>query len=232
MIWTPRRWIPVMGLLLAGALPADAQPRGPESAVDDAPAVAASTAAAVAAAVAERWAVDSAVIRLEWGAGPALPEGRIRLLGSGATGSFVAEVTGADEVKRRRVRAGVRREVAVAARDLPRGVTLAAGDIALRDTLVWRPGEDPSVEAGWVTARRIRAGATLARPAVAPPAAVVAGRPVTLVWRSGELEVTTRAVAAGTAAVGARVAVRTESGRRLWGVAVSPDRVRIGGSQQ
>jgi flagella basal body P-ring formation protein FlgA len=120
----------------------------------------------------------------------------------------------------------------VAARDLSRGTSLARADIAYRDTVVWGAGAPGAVEAGWKTARRIPAGALLDRPAVAPPPAVVAGHAVTVVWRGQGLEVTTRGVAAGTAAAGDRVAVRTESGRRLWGVAVSPDRVEIEGSRK
>ncbi len=224
-----RRGLIVIGLGLALVGPAAAQ--SPSEPDGEAP-VPASAPSAVVAAIAHRWAVEPGRVHLEWGPGPVLPEGAVSLLGSGIRGAFVVEVDGPSGAVRRRLRAGVRRTVAVAARDLPRATTLGPDDLAFRDTVVWGSAEPTPVEVGWKTARRLQAGSLLGRPAVAPPAAVVAGRVITLVWRGRGLEVTTRGVAVGTAAAGDRVAVRTESGRRLWGVAVSSDRVEIEGSRQ
>ncbi len=186
---------------------------------------------AVTNAVAARWGVPTEAVRITWPAGPAMDSGAIRLLGSGAAGVFVVEARGDSRVIRRRVTAGVRSSIAVAARDLQRGAVLADTDIAHRDTVLVGSKPDGPV-AGWVARRAIPMGAALASPAVGPASAVVAGRPVTLVWRSGELEVSTRAVAVGTAAAGERVAVRTESGRRIWGIAEAGDVVTIVGAER
>ncbi len=186
---------------------------------------------AVAGLAAERLGVKREDVVVEWSGDVGTPSA-VRLLGSGAGGAFVAELTVAGRMVRRRVRVGVRAAVAVAGRDLARGETLAPADLAWRDTVLWGDRPGPVPRPGWVVNRRLAAGTVLAPPAVSPPTVVEAGRAVTLVWRGGGLEVTTRAVAAGSAAVGERVAVRTESGRRLWGIAEGADRVHIEGSDR
>jgi flagella basal body P-ring formation protein FlgA len=221
----------ILALCAPGAIRAQ-QARNAGSTSSPAPASATADPAAerLASLAAQRLGVERDRVVLE-GPDPVGTPSAVRLLGSGAGGAFVAERTVAGRVVRHRIRVGVRASVPVAARDLTRGQALAAADLAWRDTVLWgqRPGTAP--EAGWVVKRRLAAGTVLAPPAVAPAAVVEAGRAVTLVWRGGGLEVTTRAVAAGTAALGERVAVRTESGRRLWGIAEGADRVRIEGSR-
>ena len=181
---------------------------------------------------ADRLGVERSDVRIEWSGGPVSAPSAVRLLGSGAGGTFLAELTVDGDVVRRRVRVGIRTTVTVAGRDLHRGETLAEADLVRRDTVLWGGRTVATPEAGWVVRRRIAAGSRLAEPAVSPPAVVTAGREVQLVWRSGGVEVTARAVAAGTAAQGESVAVRTESGRRLRGIAEGPGRVRIEGSDR
>lgn len=187
---------------------------------------------AVAEQAAARLGREVRDVVVEWTGDDVAAGGPVRLLGSGTGGAYVVELQVGDRVVRRRVRVGVRGVVTLAARDLERGQALTAADMVTRDTVLWGGSAGTTPESGWVARRRIAAGAVLAAPAVAPPSVVEAGRDVTLVWRSGQVEITARAVAAGTAAVGERVAVRTESGRRLWGIAEAPGRVRIEGSDR
>jgi flagella basal body P-ring formation protein FlgA len=86
------------------------------------------------------------------------------------------------------------------------------------------------VRAGWVARRAIAAGEPLRPPAVAPPDAVRHGQPVRVVYRESGLAITISGTAAADAPVGARVAVRVESGgraRRLEGTVVAPGLVQL-----
>ncbi len=187
----------------------------------------------VRAAVAERWGVDAVVVRLEWGqvreprAVPA--DAPFRLIGSGAGGSWVVAFEPAGDAPLHvRVRAGTEVERAVAARDLERDVVLAEGDIAYRSVVEWgAPRAAEAVRPGWVTRRRIALGQPLEAPAVAPPPVVRAGEPVRAVWTRGAITLSLEGVALGTAAVGEKVSFRTESGRRLLGVAAGPALIHI-----
>jgi flagella basal body P-ring formation protein FlgA len=221
----------VVLLILLAAVPVVvmAQQPAPPIAVADV----GSAVAAVAEAVAARWGVEPGAVRVDWGASPPVPVGvAVRLLGGGAEGTFVAEYHDGSRLVRRRLRAGMVARTAVAARDVERGEVLAATDIVWQDTVVWGgPATRPDVEVGWVAHRRIAAGSVLRAPALGPPAAVSAGQPVKLIWRGAGLEVTTAATAAGTAAVGAQVMVRTASGQRLSGIVEAPGTVRIGGER-
>lgn len=109
--------------------------------------------------------------------------------------------------------------VAVAARDLPRGAVLGAGDIALRPAEGEVPGAGSAVEEGWVVRRLVREGEVLREPAVAPPPAVRAGEPVQGVVRRGAVELRVWGVALNDAAVGDIVHLRTTDGRRFTGTA-------------
>jgi len=187
-------------------------------------------------AVALRWGVDPDRVRLEWGAvREAQPIGEnaaFDLVGTGAGGSWIVAFAsgepGAAPI-RVRLRAGTEVDEPVAARDLERDVVLAAGDIAWTSVIRWGPpaGAAPEVRPGWVTRRRIAAGDALREPAVGPPLAVRAGETVEAVWSRGGITLTLPVRAAGSAVVGERVAVRTESGRRIQAIAVEPGRVRI-----
>lgn len=121
--------------------------------------------------------------------------------------------------------------VAVATRDLARGTVLQDTDIAHKDTVItWRWSGTPdstAVIAGWVTHRAIVSGEVLRAPAVSAPAAVTGGRPVTAIWQDGAVRLVITGVAINTAAVGAPVGVRIDRSRRLDGIAVAPNTVRI-----
>ena len=109
--------------------------------------------------------------------------------------------------------------VAVAARDLPRGAVLSAGDIALRPADGEARGGSSAVEEGWVVRRLVREGEVLREPAVAPPPAVRAGEPVQGVVRRGAVELRVWGVALNDAPVGGIVHLRTADGRRFTGTA-------------
>lgn len=120
--------------------------------------------------------------------------------------------------------------VAVATRTLPRGTVLSAGDYELRDTTlrgnVALPDSTP-VEPGWVTRRMINAGELLRSPAVEAPSVVNANSPVLIEWRDGNVQLTIQGIAARDGALGERIPVRTELGKRFEATVVAAGRVRI-----
>ena len=123
-------------------------------------------------------------------------------------------------------------QVAVAARDLPRGIALAPEDIG------WAPAPSAvrtsgaEAEVGWMTKRVIRAGEPLRAPAVAPPDVVAAGQPVQVVWSDGVVRVRVRGTAVGSAALGERVLVKIDPRRRLEGIAAGPALVQLSSSNE
>ena len=122
--------------------------------------------------------------------------------------------------------------VSVATRALARGDTLTASDIAAVDTtIVWRwnavTPDTTRALPGWVTRRPIALGEVLRTPAVMPPAAVHTGSTVTAVYQDGALRLVLTGIATNTASIGAPVGVRIDRTRRLDGVAVGPNMVRL-----
>ena len=120
---------------------------------------------------------------------------------------------------------------AVATRDLVRGDTLQAGDFVLADTAITGRlpfGVDTTTPAaGWIIRRAIAAGEWLRIPSVAPRPAVTAGQPVQAIWTDGDVHLAVRGVALNTAPVGGAVSVRIGRTRRLDGVVIAPDSVRL-----
>ncbi len=115
----------------------------------------------------------------------------------------------------------------IASRALARGAVLTADDIVYRDTVVRIPLDTNHVGPGWVTRRVIAIGEVLRSPAVVPPAAVQANQIVTIEWAEPTIKLTLRGTVLRTAAIGERVPVRTEAGRRIDAVVIAPGRVRI-----
>jgi flagella basal body P-ring formation protein FlgA len=120
---------------------------------------------------------------------------------------------------------------AVATRALRRGDTLRAADFALVDTLVQRRppfGLDTATpQAGWLVQRPVAEGEWLRRPAVTPMPAVTAGQPVQAYWTDGTVHLAVNAIALNTAPIGAAVSVRVGRTRRLDGIVIAPDSVRL-----
>ena len=117
--------------------------------------------------------------------------------------------------------------VAVATRTLPRGTVLAESDFTVRDTTLRGPLDTTQVGEGWVTRRLIGAGEVLRMPSVERPRLISANQPVQLEWRDNNVTLTLRGVATRSAALGERIAVRTDSGRRVEATVVAPGRLRL-----
>lgn len=122
--------------------------------------------------------------------------------------------------------------VAVATRNITRGETLQSADIAVMDTVItWRwNGVTPDTtraQAGWVSHRAIAAGEVLRAPAVTPPPVITSGSTVKAIWQDGPLTLVMSGVATNTATIGAPVGIRIDRTRRLDGIAVAPNTVRL-----
>lgn len=119
------------------------------------------------------------------------------------------------------------RGIAVAARRIPRGVSLRAEDMrggAPDDEVP--PARDPrQAQPGWVTRRVVQAGEPLREPAVAPPPLVRAGAPVRFEVVEDGFHLAFDGHAVAAASFGDTVAVRLGPKRRLIGVVAGPARV-------
>lgn len=130
------------------------------------------------------------------------------------------------------VRGMARVRLTVAARALQRGDTLRAEDIALVDTsIVWRwsnvaPDTTRAVP-GWITRRAIAAGEVLRAPAVGAAPIVSAGSRVSVIYQDGPVRILLSGIAVNNAPLGAPVGVRIDANRRLDGIAVAPNTVRL-----
>jgi flagella basal body P-ring formation protein FlgA len=118
---------------------------------------------------------------------------------------------------------GIERTVPVATRALPRGASLTTADYQLLAAVV-RPAlrNAAAAESGWVTRRAVAAGEPLVEPAVGPPALVTSGQPVNFVADHAGIRLSIRGTAATSGALGDRVWVRVEAGRRLRGIVTAP----------
>lgn len=121
--------------------------------------------------------------------------------------------------------------LAVATRAIGSGESLTDNDIALRDTVItWRWAAAPDStrpSAGWVARRAIAAGEVLRAPAVMAPPVVTSGATVTAIWQDGPVRLLLNGTATNTAAIGAPVGVRVDRTRRLDGIAIGPNTVRL-----
>jgi flagella basal body P-ring formation protein FlgA len=119
----------------------------------------------------------------------------------------------------------------VATRALQRGDTLRASDIAVIDTsIIWRwntPPDTTRAQPGWITRRAIMAGEVLRSPAVGAAPIVKAGTQVSVFYQDGPVRILLTGVATNNAALGAPVSVRIDATRRLDGVAVAANTVRL-----
>jgi flagellar basal body P-ring formation protein FlgA len=120
---------------------------------------------------------------------------------------------------------------AIAVRPLLRGDTLRTDDFVLADTLVQRRppyGVDTTTpQVGWLVQRPIGAGEWLRTPAVIPAPAVTAGRPVHAIYNDGTVQLAVSGIALRSAPLGGAVSVRVGRTRRLDGIVIAPDSVRL-----
>ncbi len=140
--------------------------------------------------------------------------------------AFLAPHAGAQDA-----RGTLRRSLPVATRDLARGDTLRDTDITMHDTtILWRWNNAPDslrVTAGWVTRRSVMKGELLREPAVMAPPVVTSGQSVSVIYQDGPVRLLLAGVATNTAPLGAPVGVRIGRTRRLDGIAVAPNTVRL-----
>ena len=123
-------------------------------------------------------------------------------------------------------------QLAVATRALSRGDTLRAGDYTMVDTTItWRwsmPSSDTvRVQAGWVAHRAIAAGEVLRTPSVQPPMLITGGASVKVLFHDGPVQIVVTGTAISSATLGAPVSVRIDRTRRLEGIAVASNTVRL-----
>lgn len=119
-----------------------------------------------------------------------------------------------------------------ATRALLRGEVVRATDFVLADTVIvwtWKaPSTDTmSAVAGWVTRRPIAQGEFMHGPSIAPSSVITLGSPVKVLWQDGNVRLTLTGTATNNAAMGAPVGVRIDRNRRLDGIAVGPNTVRL-----
>jgi len=170
----------------------------------------------------------------------ALPFVGALIVGSGSSPVALAQANGTRTVAQA-MEAGVaksdlvpsvqpKQRIAVATRTLPRGTVISASDFELRDTTMRMSATQPDttpVVAGWVTRRTINAGEILREPAVEAPSVVSANSAVLIEWADGNVSLTVHGVASRNGAIGERIPVRSDLGKRFEATVVAPGRVRI-----
>jgi len=229
--------LPACALALAlvlGSGPGAAQ--APSVVPDGVPAEAPDSALAQAARdrIAVRWGLDPALVAVQLDPAPegwACGTAALALEGAGSGGRWTlrAQPGAGCAALALKVRAGVWKNVMVAARDLPRDHTVRVGDMTSTAEIRWGEPDEreaPSPE-GWRTRRLVREGEPLVEPAVQPPLLVRPGQSLELVWQRGAVSVRAAGKAAGSAALGGSVLVRTDSGRRIQGKVVGPGVVDV-----
>ena len=117
--------------------------------------------------------------------------------------------------------------VAIATRTIARGTVLSASDFVMRDTTLRGPSDTATAGEGWVARRLIGPGEVLRMPAVERPRVVSANQAVQLEWSDSNVTLVLRGVATRNASMGERIAVRTDTGRRVEATVVAPGRLRL-----
>jgi flagella basal body P-ring formation protein FlgA len=184
--------------------------------------------------IAQRWAVPSHDVVLDWGRlnGLSTPAATatVRLIpGNGDEWMTVVLTAPGQPAIALSLRAGHQESVLVAARPLARGQALVEEDIRRTTRIRWGPPRAPQAEAqpGWLVQRALAPGDPLEPPAVSPAALIRAGSPVDVVIEHGAVHVSLRGVALNDAPLGRPVTVRLDHRRgRITGVAAGPGLVR------
>ena len=185
----------------------------------------------IARRIALHWQVDAAAVRVESVTAGAWPAEHVpfTLLGDGADGAWIIATEDSAGPHRWTARAGTLQRVARATSTLERGVELTEKDFVFDNDVQWGPPRrhEAAVGAGWITKRRINAGETLRAPLVEPPRAVRSGETVRLIMQRANVTLVLRGKAIGSAALGERIMVRADTGKRLEGVVIEPGIVRL-----
>lgn len=225
--------IPLLVVVLAGALSGPVQGAGPVASLADTALHAAPSPCPVAGedneadatpadvwvqtAVARAWDVEAGCVVVEWPVGaPESFDGEASLEGSGAGGRWTLAFPLEGRTRRVPVRTTTRVMAPVAARSLSRGAVLDASDME------WQPGthagpadrEGAPDITGWTVARPLAPGDALTPPAIRPPVAVKVGEVVQVTWNGTTVQARREGTALRTGAVGDTVDVRLGQGTR------------------
>ena len=228
--------------LFAGVAAGDAPPGAPDAGAPKPDVLPSVFEQSVRREVASRWSVPEDQVALEWtraatAAAARLGESdaRVRLLG-GDGGWFTVVAGPAGDPLALRLHAGVSTTVQVATRAMAVGERLGAADIGEETRVRFGPPAAPGERqpgVGWEVRRPVRSGEPLAWPAIAPPAVIENGKPVSVLWERGGVRVRLDGVALGDARLGDVVGVRVQHRQgRLSGIAVAPGVVRLDGKEQ
>lgn len=119
-----------------------------------------------------------------------------------------------------------------ATRAIQRGEVVRAEDFVLADTTIVWHWKEPSADtmtviAGWIARRPIAQGEFMHGPSIAPSNVIAVGSSVKVLWQDGPVHLTLMGTATNNAALGAPVGVRIDKNRRLDGIAVGPNTVRL-----
>jgi flagella basal body P-ring formation protein FlgA len=178
--------------------------------------------------VGARLAVDDRRVLLDWRSLPTTPRRAglpLRATGPDRAGLWTLEAGAPGEVRWvARLRVGIESQGPVAARRLPRGTVLTAGDMTVARVVNWGPVYAVSLPAlpGWITRRVIRTGEPLREPAAVAAPLIAAGESILLVLSSQGVRLTVTGIATHTARLGERVTVRLGPKRVVAGTAAGP----------
>jgi len=182
----------------------------------------------VRVAVAARWAVDTADLQLQWTAIAHAEEiaadTPFHLTGRGDDGWLVVVAEPAHLAPRAmRVRAGVSRDIPVAAHALRTGQQIALKDMTTRRDIIWSAGAAAANTSavGWEARHDLAEGAPLIGNAVIAPRVITAGQMVVFYWSSHGVRVERLAVASAPARLGETVQAQA-GGTKLTGRATGP----------
>lgn len=117
-----------------------------------------------------------------------------------------------------------------ALRAMRRGDTLRTEDFSLADTMIvwpWNTPPESAAQVGWLVKRAFFAGEFMRSPSVVPLPVITTGSTVNVLWQNGGVRLTLSGVATNSAALGAPVGVRIDKNRRLDGIAVGANSVRL-----
>ena len=117
--------------------------------------------------------------------------------------------------------AGLQAPVLRAARDIPRGATIAAADIAADSSA------DAAAVDGWVTKRLVRRGEALREPAIARPQLIKQGTLVKLQASVDGVTVERDGTALNGGSLGDVVRVRLDAQRTVTGTVAGPATIKL-----
>ena len=161
-------------------------------------------------------------------AGDSSAEADSLLVRGAGEGRWIVTLWRRDSPTRRYVRVGVRREAAVAARDVMRGAEISVDDVRMEQIVDWTASTATAFDpVGMVATRQHTAGEAFAMPAVRPPLLFNGGDEVEAVLEQSGVTMRVRAEALQSGRLGESVRVRLMSGKRMSGRAIARGVVQL-----